>query len=496
MAFTQTFRVALEERGVLFHDGVPTRVLLPGVHRVAGWRDVDVKLLPLATPLGDAPAALVSLLGSEVTSVDVGADERGVLFERGVAVRRLAPGRHVLWTHRAPTVEKHSTKTAAVDLKALAPAARALLAEDLVVVDVSQDERVVLLEDNIAVRALPPGRHAFWQVRNVAVVRYDLKAVVVELPPAHALIFADDVVALTLKQTERGVVRKSKKPIKVLSGGEHTLWKHPAISVDVIDMSGVVARPLDADVRPLVAASDYTEVTVPDGAMGVRFVDGAIDVTLPPGRHAAFTIEQQVSVVSIDLRERVVNVQGQDIMTKDKVTLRLNASMTYRVIDVKQLVTSSKNADEILYLSVQLGLREQVALHTLDEILSDRSVVGAQVRPAASARAKELGLEVLDFGVKDIILPGEMKALLNKVIEAQKTAEANVILRREETAAVRSMAQTAKILVETPVLMRLKELELYKDVAERVGTLNVVMSADGLPRLQLALPAADGKDVA
>ncbi|MDP2341716.1 MAG: slipin family protein [Deltaproteobacteria bacterium] len=493
MAWSKSFQVGLEERGVLFEDGTPTRVLKPGLHKFSGWSDVDVKLFPMGAPLGDPPAALVALFGTDVTTVDVGAEERGVLLERGVAVRRLAPGRHVLWTHKAPTVEKHSVKNAEANLSALSPAVRALLAEDLVIFDVTQEERVVLLEDNIAVRVLPPGRHGFWKVKSVGVARYDTKTVVVELPPAHAPLLADDVVTVTLKKTERGIVSRSGKPFKVLGGGQHTLWKHPDISVNVIDMSGVQATPLDADIKPLVAATDYTETTVPDGAMGVRFVDGAIDTTLPPGRHAAFTIERQVSVVSVDLRERVVSVQGQDILTKDKVTLRLNASMTYRVVDVTLLVTSSKNADEILYLCVQLGLREQVAMHTLDEILSDRSVIAAQVRPAATARAKDLGLELVEFGVKDIILPGDMKLLLNKVIEAQKTAEANVILRREETAAVRSMSQTAKILAETPILMRLKELELYKDVAEKVRTLNVVVSAEGLPGLQLP-GAAESKD--
>ncbi len=124
-------------------------------------------------------------------------------------------------------------------------------------------------------------------------------------------------------------------------------------------------------------------------------------------------------------------------------------------------------------------------MHTLDEILTERSVLSDSVRPAATARARELGLELIEFGVKDVILPGEMKTLLNKVIEAQKIAESNVILRREETAAVRSMAQTAKLLAENPVLLRLKELEAYKELAEKVGTLNVVMSGDGVPKLEL-----------
>jgi hypothetical protein len=109
----------------------------------------------------------------------------------------------------------------------------------------------------------------------------------------------------------------------------------------------------------------------------------------------------------------------------------------------------------------------------------------AHTPPAVTERAATLGLEVLDLGLKDLVLPGEMKVLLNRVIEAQKEAEANVILRREETAATRSMAQTAKVLGENPLLVRLKELEAYKELAGKVGQVNLVLGTGVLPQLQL-----------
>jgi len=88
--------------------------------------------------------------------------------------------------------------------------------------------------------------------------------------------------------------------------------------------------------------------------------------------------------------------------------------------------------------------------------------------------------------VKDVVLPGEMKALLNRVIEAEKEAAANVILRPEETAATRSLANTAKVMADNPVLLRLKELESLKGIAEEVGEVRLVMGSDSLEKL---LPA-------
>ena len=98
---------------------------------------------------------------------------------------------------------------------------------------------------------------------------------------------------------------------------------------------------------------------------------------------------------------------------------------------------------------------------------------------AVRRRAGELGLEIVSVGVRDIILPGEMKDLMNKVTEAKKAAEANLIARREETAAMRSQANTAKLLADNPTLMRLRELEILEKIAIG-GKLNVVLGEKGL----------------
>ena len=90
-----------------------------------------------------------------------------------------------------------------------------------------------------------------------------------------------------------------------------------------------------------------------------------------------------------------------------------------------------------------------------------------------------------------VTLPGEMKTLLNKVIEAEKAAAANIILRREDAAATRNMANTAKVIAENPVLMRLKELETMKDIADKIDELKLVVGLDGLKGF---LPLAGRKD--
>ncbi len=174
-------------------------------------------------------------------------------------------------------------------------------------------------------------------------------------------------------------------------------------------------------------------------------------------------------------------------MTKDRVTLRLNVSAAFRVTDARRLATVARNADDVIYLAMQLAAREAVSSRTLDELLAEREELAKAMAGAVSMRAGVVGLELIELGLKDIVLPGEMKELLNKVIGAQKEAEANVIFRREETAATRSLAQTAKVLSENPLLVRLKELEAYKDLAHKVGQVHLVLGESALPKLELKL---------
>jgi regulator of protease activity HflC (stomatin/prohibitin superfamily) len=98
-------------------------------------------------------------------------------------------------------------------------------------------------------------------------------------------------------------------------------------------------------------------------------------------------------------------------------------------------------------------------------------------------KARRLGVRVERVGVKDVVLPGEMKPLLDKVIEAEKEAAANVILRRQGTAATRSLANTARLMAEQPLLLRLKELDSLEEMAATVQEVRLVVGADAMKGL-------------
>ncbi len=356
-------------------------------------------------------------------------------------------------------------------------------------IDIPLKERVLIYVDGKPVRYLGPGRHRlrvpFWHEAEAE--RFDTDALIADLrAEALALVPASDMRRLTLAPNERAVVSRKGRPVRWLQSGERQVWTiDPSVTVEVIDVSGVAAEPLRDEVKALVPATDYVEATAAEGTTVVRYVDGALDAVLGAGRHAAWTVRRKVNLAVIDLREHQLAVNGQEVMTKDRVSLRLNLSAAWRVADPRRLATVARAPDDVLYVAVQLAAREAVSSRTLDELLAAREQLGLHLAPTVAQRAATVGLELLDLGVKDLVLPGEMKTLLNRVIEAQKEAEANVIFRREETAATRSMAQTAKVLAENPLVVRLKELEAYKELAAKVGQVHLVLGEGALPQLQL-----------
>jgi regulator of protease activity HflC (stomatin/prohibitin superfamily) len=157
----------------------------------------------------------------------------------------------------------------------------------------------------------------------------------------------------------------------------------------------------------------------------------------------------------------------------------MNAMVTYRIADAKKAVTDTDDVRQALYRETQLVIRAIVGVRELDAFLTEKDAVASEIEEAVRDRANDLGLEIASVGIKDVILPGDMKDLMNKVTEAKKAAEANLIARREETAAMRSQANTAKLLADNPTLMRLRELEVLENVASK-GKLNIVLGEKGL----------------
>ncbi|MEM6409624.1 MAG: slipin family protein [Pseudomonadota bacterium] len=223
-----------------------------------------------------------------------------------------------------------------------------------------------------------------------------------------------------------------------------------------------------------------TVVEVPEAHVALLSVDGAHARILEAGTHRFWTAGRRLVAKLVDLRWRAHDVTGHEILTKDRVTLRVNLAADFRVTDPLRAVTAVKDFEDALHRALGLAFRKTLGALTLDALLADKMAVDAEAAEAVRAEMAEIGLEVGEIALKDVILPGEMRDILTGVVAAEKEAEANVIRRREETNATRSLLNTAKVMAENPVMLRLKELEALETIAGRVERLTVNSGTDGL----------------
>lgn len=377
----------------------------------------------------------------QLKRVTVKKNERGLLLRNGDFERVLAPGRHLLMS----VIDDLRVETFALEQAAFTHAltdylmARepAVVARHFVRVELGETQVGLRFEDDVLVELLPPAaRGLYWQgLREVRVEVLDIAA-----EPALPSALAQRLTQTALRQ------------------------------------------------RPVAGLAGVLQVQVPEHGAGVLWVDGQLVRVLPPGNHAFWKFGRHVSVDLVDLRLQAMEVSGQEILTRDKVALRLNLSATWRVTDVLAAFTQLQKPAEHLYRELQLGLRAAVGTRSLDELLENKAVIDEVVIAHASARLAAHGLALESVGVKDIVLPGEMKTILAQVVEAEKAAQANVIRRREETAATRSLLNTAKVMEGNPVALRMKELETLERVAERIDKISVVggldQVLDGLVKLR------------
>jgi len=366
-------------------------------------------------------------------------------------------------------------------------------------VTVKKNERGLLLRNGDFDRVLQPGAH--WLFQGMDTLRVETFALE---KPAFTHVLADylmakepavvaaEFVRVELTETQVGLRSENGALVEVLAPATRRLyWKGQVdVQVEVIDIAGandraevpsaVAARLVQTQMRQrtVTGLAGVLQVEVPEHGAGILWIDGKVERLLTPGTFAFWKFNRNVAVEAVDLRLQAVEVTGQDILTRDKVGLRLNLSATWRYVDVLTAFTQLAKPAEHLYRELQFGLRAAVGTRTLDELLENKGVIDEVVTAHVRNKLDAYGIALDGVGVKDIVLPGEMKTILAQVVEAEKAAQANVIRRREETAATRSLLNTAKVMEGNPVALRMKELETLERVAERIDKISVFGGLD------------------
>ena len=243
---------------------------------------------------------------------------------------------------------------------------------------------------------------------------------------------------------------------------------------------------------------------VQESFVALLYENGAFSRTLKPGKHELGGIFDATSrhVRTVDLRERSLTIKGQEILTADKVAIRVSLLVYFRVVDAEAASHNVASYEERIYEDVQLAARRFLASRKLDAILSDRNEISDAVRQDVQEAAASYGVEILRADVKDLVFPGNLKEIMNQVLETERKAEAKLIQARKDAESLRIKAdaeseaelrrlaaekervklgaeaeaeklrlaleaqvEEAKALAAHPELVRMKQLETLKEMA-------------------------------
>ena len=292
------------------------------------------------------------------------------------------------------------------------------------------------------------------EVRNINDPAFEYEYVDILLETAPLLVQQHFVLA-DINDDEVGLVYYNDRLSRVLTPGTRQLfWAEPKlVAVNIINYREAPRVP--QDVAGLMSRRDVTINTIKHGAIamarvaqgtvGLILVDGVLVDMLQPGFAMYWQFDREVKIRTLPTRVVTTDVSGQEILTRDRVSLRINLSAAYQITDPMVAETQLANTDEFIYRELQLALRRAVGTRTLDEVLADKTSVDSVIASDVTEPLAAVGIDIKNVGIKGIILPGEMKDILNQVVLAEKTAQANNIRRREETAATRSLLNLSLI---------------------------------------------------
>ncbi len=487
--------IPAESVGLLIRDGKYQRFLPPGMHGFwKGGSQLEIAVWPIRSkPF--FPYNLRDLPGVRLQEEELGPDQGLLVWFDGLPGAFLArPGRHLVVT------EGYDVRTERFDLT---KSAHTLSRAQKAVIPSSELAEVSLEANEVGIltcpgrsrkpEVLPPGQSIWWtrgetlQCRKIDWLRDPV------VPRAFLDIVPEWTTEVSLERHHCAVVVCGGRPVKVLTEGVYRLWnpelaqegatprggRAMRLKVEVIDTREYELNGREAWIN-LLPAGSHVVAEVQDGQVGIVRRNGRVSSTVEPGIHYFWCLEEQVAVEVMENRPRVLKVSSQEMLTKDKVSLRLNLAVVYRVVDPLLCKRKLEDPDELLYLKLQLASRRFVSSRSLDDLLGERDQLEQELRQRLEEQVSDTGLRIDEVGLKDLILPGRTRQILNQVVEARQRAEANLITRREETAATRSLANTARVLANNPVLLRLKELDHVKEIAEKIGQVHLLVSSKDL----------------
>ncbi len=360
---------------------------------------------------------------------------------------------------------------------------------------INENQRGLLFKNGKFVKMLEAGKYAEYGGREIEILSLDNP--VVSKRCSIETLLADEKLAANLSVCEVGDQEAALhfvngKFSELLKRGKHVFWnvndRHDFRITDI--STPEVAEEIPSYIFTKITAMNFVKIEVAEFQKARLYFDRKLVRILDAGTYYFWRTDVKVDADFVDTRLTQMNITGQEILTRDKVSLRINFVCNYKITDYVRILTEIDDFEEQLHIAAQLALREYVGKYKIDEILENKEQMSEYIFEKLKAKEKDLFVEIADAGVKDIILPGEIRDIMNTVLVAEKRAQANVITRREEVASTRSLLNTAKLMDENRTLYKLKELEYVERICENVGNINLNGNADLLSQLTTILKGA------
>ena len=195
-------------------------------------------------------------------------------------------------------------------------------------------------------------------------------------------------------------------------------------------------------------------ITIIEYEKGVKYKNGRFDMVLDPGQY--WYMPFFVMVRKLDVRPSFVSITGQEVLSSDGVTLKVSLAAAFEIADPNVAVNKISNFQEALYIELQLALRQIIGSTEIEAVLETRGEISKKLMELTEAKVSEFGLRLLSVDVKDIMFPGKLKEIFAQVVNARQEALAALERARGETAAMRNLANAAKMIDANPSLMQLR----------------------------------------
>ena len=366
-------------------------------------------------------------------------------------------------------------------------------------ITVKESQRAFVFNNGKFEKLLGAGSYRLWGKREAVISQIDapFKPISISECPIEILKDIPEVARETayidVPDATLGMLYRDGKFNGFLPAGKYLFWQIGSkVEVKTADISTPeVSEDIPTYIfKNLKETPYYTRIEVKQWEKARLYFDGKFVRLLDAGAHYFWKNGISVSAETVDTRLSSITVSGQDVLTADKVSIRINFTCNYRITDFVKVAEAVDDYKSQIYLCAQLAIREYVGKYKLDEVLENKTGMSDFILSALKEKENELFVEFSDAGVKDIILPGEIRDIMNTVLVAEKKAQANVITRREEVASTRSLLNTAKLMEENKTLYKLKEMEYVERICENVGNINV-SGGDVLAKLT-AMISPDG----